>query len=504
MKPVVVGKVAMDKKTATWKRARPVKKKEKESKKGEDIGNSKIPEVVVSEAMEEKLARGGSLDRRKGSAVNKVRGIPSQESTVSREGNVPSRDGNVCSTSEESLATLCSMIPAGELADLLDTDDLLFCGESEGLREESRNRRSRECERRSIRRSARLQHIPLVTGSVFTEEEIATDEMTGVANRLDREEEKRVNRGNPETGTIENINDANSSAVKTRKPLGTESPIIEVDRRECNMDEMLANNVIEESTESTISSQSSRQPQCLTNLLISQTSTAAMTPPPLSNVSKENFFSNNFGRIKMTKKAKIKRRVPDRGPVSVSPASVLKDLSNLSLKAQARASKAKVDNMATTSRVKTNKATKTSMTNRRKKTKVTSPDTLGIGKEEGRRRESLLLPTGGRGEMNYFEESERSGAVSRRSGEGSRSSLLTDISMPEAVRRSFTGEFVNRRSMTIVLLAVAEDVKPVLSVGDAFWSDSEEEEIISGIFGKKTLGPRAQKQKIKIDRGFLE
>lgn len=53
------------------------------------------------------------------------------------------------------------------------------------------------------------------------------------------------------------------------------------------------------------------------------------------------------------------------------------------------------------------------------------------------------------------------------------------------------------------VLEVGKEVKPVVSVGDAFWSDSDEEEIISGIFGKKTLAPWEHKQKTKINRGFL-
>ena len=53
------------------------------------------------------------------------------------------------------------------------------------------------------------------------------------------------------------------------------------------------------------------------------------------------------------------------------------------------------------------------------------------------------------------------------------------------------------------VLAVATEVKPVKSVGEAFWSDSEDEEIISGIFGKKTLGPWRKKEETKINRGFL-
>ena len=50
--------------------------------------------------------------------------------------------------------------------------------------------------------------------------------------------------------------------------------------------------------------------------------------------------------------------------------------------------------------------------------------------------------------------------------------------------------------LNLPTIEVAREVKPV-SVGDAFMSDSEEEEIISGIFGKKTLIPWEKKQKTK-------
>ena len=62
---------------------------------------------------------------------------------------------------------------------------------------------------------------------------------------------------------------------------------------------------------------------------------------------------------------------------------------------------------------------------------------------------------------------------------------------------------LNRPSSTEPVLEVGKEVRSASSVGDAFISDSEEEEFISGIFGKKTLGPRQQKEKRKIDRAFL-
>jgi len=341
------------------------------------------------------------------------------------------------------------------------------------------------------------------------------------------------------------------------------------------------------------------QPPSLAGLRIFEASAVpSMTPPPLSRDSKENFFLNNVPRIKVTKKGKTKRRVPDQGPPYVPEAarfmslatvpvhstkitdSVLKDLSNLSLEVKSKPTQQimnKKDKLKpTASKTTTNaKFVKTSVLNKnnevkertgikvgmktktnlekvvnsdnvinvgvtsRKKKKVTtpSPDTtdesfcfsgnieLDSSKVTGKskRRESLRS-AGGRAGVNYCEESEKSGSVSRRtSAEASKNSILEgsnrnsmlatsgereiDISMPAAVRRSLTGEFVPRLNLpsasTEPLLQVSKEVKPAVSVGDAFWSDSEEEEIISGIFGKKTLAPWEQKLKTKINRGFL-
>jgi len=81
-----------------------------------------------------------------------------------------------------------------------------------------------------------------------------------------------------------------------------------------------------------------------------------------------------------------------------------------------------------------------------------------------------------------------------RSGEGSRRSsglAGADLPLPESARRSITGEFIPQRSL---------HNSPAFHshAGD---SDSEEE-VISGIFGKKTFGPKKKKEK-SIDNAFL-
>ena len=212
-----------------------------------------------------------------------------------------------------------------------------------------------------------------------------------------------------------------------------------------------------------------------------------MTTRPLSRDSKENFFLNNVPRIKVTKKGKTKRRVPDQGPPHVPEAarfmilatapvhstkitdSVLKDLSNLSLEVKSKPTQQIMNKKKklkpTASKTTTNaKFVKTSVLNKnnevkertvikvgmktnlekvvnsdnvinvgvtsRRKKKVTtpSPDTtdesfcfsgnieLDSSRVTGKskRRESLRS-AGGRAGVNYCEESEKSGSVSRRS-----------------------------------------------------------------------------------------
>lgn len=69
---------------------------------------------------------------------------------------------------DESLISLQNIIPAEELQEILESDDLLFCDIKAPGKENSRKSKRESC-RRSIRRSARLQHSEL-QGSVFTEE----------------------------------------------------------------------------------------------------------------------------------------------------------------------------------------------------------------------------------------------------------------------------------------------------------------------------------------------
>jgi len=69
-----------------------------------------------------------------------------------------------------------------------------------------------------------------------------------------------------------------------------------------------------------------------------------------------------------------------------------------------------------------------------------------------------------------------------------------------------TGEFVPKLNLSAAteLVMIDNSTKSASSVDDAFLSDSEDEEIISGIFGKKILCPRQHKARKKIDRGFLD
>ena len=81
---------------------------------------------------------------------------------------------DVVGSVEVSMATLCSIIPEGEFAELLETEDLLFCSNKDAEEQVIANGRGRESTRRSVRRSARLQNTTHTTGSVFTEEEQPT------------------------------------------------------------------------------------------------------------------------------------------------------------------------------------------------------------------------------------------------------------------------------------------------------------------------------------------
>eukprot|EP00090_Calanus_glacialis_P012565 TRINITY_DN21171_c0_g1_i2.p1 TRINITY_DN21171_c0_g1~~TRINITY_DN21171_c0_g1_i2.p1 ORF type:complete len:792 (-),score=260.97 TRINITY_DN21171_c0_g1_i2:221-2596(-) len=550
--------VDTDKSTAAEKRARPAKKKGDIVEKGENSLGGDIPVVVVTEEPD-KVEEADAAQE----VLTMVEGSSFERGLASRESSVPSREGSVCGTSEVSLATLCSMIPAGELAELLETEDLLFCGPREVAREET-IRKGRESVRRSVRRSCRLQNTHLITGSVFTEEDMLVEDHI-IDNRQKQDVSIRKSTDTMSTTSATMVGAGTTSSLTSEKitgPRNVEGNTIMSAMEEEIHNEVFTNDEVDSRRPKPTPRQDPLQPPSLASLRISEVSIRdAMTPPPLSEDSKENFFLNNIPRIKVTKKGKTKRRVPELGPDraqdSTSPNSVLKDLSNLSLEAKSKPMLMKTNmktKMAKTSAIKKDKvntiptAEKTTKTakfttnnkvssvgvtsRRKKKTVALSPDTtdesfcfsgnldvVSVGERKGRR-QSLRCAGGRGGEgVNYCEESERSGTVSRRgSEEGSKNSSLegsrrnsvlatSDIPMPAAVRRSITGEFVPRLNLpsasTEPMLEVAKEVKPVVSVGDAFWSDSEEEEIISGIFGKKTLAPWEHKQKIKINRGFL-
>ena len=100
------------------KRERPSKKTEGNIETNQhEVDN--VPVVVVSEEPDFDIPE---------VAVGEEVTTIGVEKGVSRESSVPSREGSLCTASEVSLATLCSMIPAGELAELMETEDLLFCG----------------------------------------------------------------------------------------------------------------------------------------------------------------------------------------------------------------------------------------------------------------------------------------------------------------------------------------------------------------------------------------
>lgn len=486
------------------------------------------------------------------------------QSTLETNAAVSCRDES--SLAEVSLATLCGMIPEGELAEILETEDLLFCGN----KEEVITRGARESTRRSVRRSARLQNTSTFTGSVFTEEELPGEERNVEKGKQGEVLTKEITRKDDSMPRESNRDGSLIAAKLTiHETDNVPSTVCEVN------DEVFKSNNVDENQESR--SEICLELPALTRPIFSDVSNAeALTPTPLSDVSKENFFMNQIPRLKVAKTGKTKRRVKDRqshintddrtdSVVPCGTDSVLKDLSNLSLNSKAQhktkttetkasskrqaSSRRKLKNEGTTIKPKSKatvdscdkapvvsgkNVTKSIPANSRTKKSVVGvdPDTsdesfcfsgnLGSGGGLGgkSRRESLRTGV----QVNYCEESERSGTVSRRtSGEGSKNSSLErskrnsllvisgekeiDISMPAAVRRSLTGEFVpklNLPTSTELVVEVAKEVKSASSVGDAFCSDSEEEEIISGIFGKKTLQPWRQKQKKKIDRGFLE
>jgi len=504
------------------------KRRGKTAKKQSVVNPIKKKEVVDA-AVSEVTHMVGKLTTNEPEEQFEVRS-PNEEET-------PNIDISVGSTSEISMATLCSMIPAGELAELLETTDLLFCGTKEVNTEETRGKKVKDSgaatNRRSVRRSARLQNTPSMVGTVGS---VFTEEVMGRESSLS----EHVFSTN-EIIPVKPISPATPDLDPPREEIlivdDPSSTIPENETREGSLECVVSSNSLTKegttqvSSTSTTASQITFVSKSVTTLKIPSVGHLTATPPPLSANSKENFFTNNVPRIKVSKKGKTKRRVEDsRGGFvpPISPESVLKDLSNLSLGGKSTDIK-----VQKTKEIKKRTKTKNEPNNNgRKKSSVPTPDTSDGGfryfgnieeeKNIGKGRRESLRSASRRKGINYCEESEKSSSVSRRSStdlskntslEGSRknSTLVVsggereiDISMPDIMRRSVTGEFVPKlKSAAKEFLEVAKDIKPVSSVGEAFWSDSDEEEIISGIFGKKTLAPRKHKLKLEINRGFL-
>jgi len=461
-------------------------------------------------------------------------------------------------SAEVSMDTLCSIIPEGELAELLETEDLLFCSNKDA-EDQVANRRGRESTRRSVRRSARLQNTTHTTGSVFTEEELPilqriTDSSKPYETVCDGINEKE-NSCQVLTPSSTTIISSNYSDERDLRCLGAEN------------DEVFLTN------KDNVSTVYPFFKPALARLSISE-ATGCEPLTPAQNNSQE-FFKNQIPKLKVPKKGKTKRRVDDRqsdlvavpdlkSRASNSTDSVLKDLSNLSLEGKPntrlkratpgsrkhRTGGSVMKPRSNRTAEKTDKITGVNIvglsrnvdmpnlfTNELlKSVKEASEDfhetsdesfcfsgSLASGEVGKNKRRQSLRSAGNKAQINYCEESDRSGSVSRRTSEenrknsslerSKRNSLLVtsgekeiDISMPAAVRRSLTGEFVPKLNLpaSTELVMIENGTKSVSSVGDAFLSDSEDEEIISGIFGKKTLLPRQYKERKKIDRGFLD
>jgi len=467
-------------------------------------------------------------------------------------------DCNDVGSAEVSMATLCSIIPEGELAELLETEDLLFCSNKDA-EDQVANRRGRESTRRSVRRSARLQNTTHTTGSVFTEEELPTLHQITDSSK-------------PSETVFNSISDKENSSQVLKSSSTTRILRNYSDERDSRCLEAENDEVFLINKENVTTVDPFFQPT-LARLNISE-ATGCEPLTPAQNTSKENFFTNQIPKLEVSKKGKTKRRVECRQSdlvavpdlefrVSNSTDSVLKDLSNLSLegKSKTRLKRAtpgsrKQRTRGSVLKPKSNRAAEktdkvgvnivglsrnvdmpklftTKVSKNIKEASKDFPDTSDEGfcfsgsldsvkVEKNKRRQSLRSATN-KSHLNYCEESERSGSVSRRTSDensknsslerSKRNSLLVtsgekeiDISMPAAVRRSLTGEFVPKLNLpaSTELVKIENGTKSASSVGDAFLSDSEDEEIISGIFGKKTLLPRHYKEKKKIDRGFLD
>jgi len=168
-----------------------------------------------------------------------------------------------------------------------------------------------------------------------------------------------------------------------------------------------------------------------------------------------------------------------------------------------------------------------------------------VGTSENHNIEAIFNEENRKGEDMEFHEADIGGEINDASvtdleGEGSsrRSSFYKDLStslggssqvdipLPESVRRSFTGEFVPRPNRSFNLSdggtavnsqasssksvpdcgspVTSDGIQSARSIPSAFDdSESEEEEIISGMLGTKLMSQKRSNLKERINRGFL-
>ena len=108
---------------------------------------------------------------------------------------------------DDSLSSLASFIPADELAEMLGSEDLLFCQEpkirkqgEQGSRRSGVKKKGKESLAKSVRRSARLSIHPNLTGSIFTEEQEAAERSKEQEMLVSRGKEQEVPSSNTRQG----------------------------------------------------------------------------------------------------------------------------------------------------------------------------------------------------------------------------------------------------------------------------------------------------------------
>lgn len=359
-------------------------------------------------------------------------------------------------------ASLTDLIPAEELEEMM-SEDFLFCGgatfskgrrdkgaEENGVnmtktpnsreKEESATGRRRESTTTSRRRSARLSVHPNLTGSIFIEQEEPP-----ISSSLQQRVVEELRNSEPRQSVVTTV--TMTSPSNTVKSDNTTAKPSDVN--------------------------------------ISMTPT--ITSPEVKSVVATPLFSNSIAPLRMVNKAKTKSRL------GKEVHQALGDLTNFETK-EGRLLKERTAVRAKGTRKGIPLVEETSPIERRRK---------GAGGKKGKVAKSTELSKKqqvvetGRSTLTVSSEdpSERKLREDRpRSGEGSRRSsglAGADLPLPESARRSITGEFVPQRSQHNSPAVQAHQ-------GD---SDSEEE-VISGIFGKKTFGPKRMKEE-SIDNAFL-